>query len=361
LSQAAYSNLKPAWHMDKIADLRAGRMIVPSQVHFIISDLCNHDCHFCAYRMSGGFSTELFADGEVKNPNRVIPTEKCIEILNDMAECGVKAVQFTGGGEPTVHKDHMEIFRHALGLGLECALVTNGALLRPGWKEVLPHFKWVRVSVDAGDAKTYGAVRRISPSVYDRVLRHIEHLSAEIKSVGSDCLLGVGYVVTEENWQTLYEGCSRLRAAGAPYVRLSAMFSEQGSEYYKGNYEDICNEIRRAKQLEDSKFSVVDLFSDRINDLDQGRPDYRTCGYQQFVVYIGGDQNVYRCCTTSYTKHGLVGSLKEQRFSDWLSGDERKKMVDGFNAKSCHHCQFNDKNRAINYMTEEHPTHVNFV
>jgi len=361
VSHAAYSNLKPVWHMDKVADLIGGKMISPLQVHFVISDLCNHDCHFCAYRMSGGFSTELFADGDKKNPVRSIPTAKCMEILDDMAEAGVKAVQFTGGGEPTVHSAHMEVFGHALDLGLECALVTNGAILRPGWREVLPRFKWIRVSVDAGDRETYSAVRNIKPSVYNKVLDNIQVLAAEIESQERDCLLGVGYVVTNENWQTLYDGCSRLRATGAKYVRLSAMFSELGSKYYNGQYEDICHEIRRAKQLEDSRFSVVDLFSDRINDLDQGRPDYGFCGYQQFVVYIGGDQNVYRCCTTSYTKHGLVGSLKEQRFSDWLRGDERKKMVDGFNAKSCHHCQFNEKNRAINYMIEEHPTHVNFV
>src|SRR6185436_8088075 len=116
---AAYSDLKALWHLPEMSALKEGRRFVPPHVQLILSDLCNQDCSFCAYRMSGGFSSEQFAGpaGE-KNPNRKIPTDKAIEILNDCAALGVKAVQFTGGGEPTVHPEHMKLFNHALGLGL---------------------------------------------------------------------------------------------------------------------------------------------------------------------------------------------------------------------------------------------------
>jgi hypothetical protein len=43
---------------------------------------------------------------------------------------GVKAVQITGGGEPTAHPRHADIFRAVLDRGLDLALVTNGVLLR---------------------------------------------------------------------------------------------------------------------------------------------------------------------------------------------------------------------------------------
>lgn len=366
MSSAAYSDLKVIWHEDRINEIREGRQAVPLQAHFIISDLCNHNCHFCAYRMDGGFSTEQFADGLNRNPNRMIPKEKCFEILDDLAELGVKAVQFTGGGEPTVHPDHLEIFEHALNLGLECGLVTNGYILKPGWEVILPRFKWVRVSVDAGTSETYARVRGLPQakrgrSALARTLENISKVADRLDFTYSDCLLGIGYVVTNENFEELPSAVEIFSESGASYVRLSAMFSDQGSEYYNGNYTAIHRLIQHAKEFETDSFSVVDLFGNRIEDLDLGAPDYEFCAYQQLVTYIGGNQKVYRCCTTSYTKHGEIGDLSGQRFKTWFKSRQKEMSIDGFDASSCRTCQFNGKNKAVNYMLDTEPTHVSFV
>jgi MoaA/NifB/PqqE/SkfB family radical SAM enzyme len=360
--EIAYSALKAAWHVDKIAALRRGEQVIPAQVQLIISDLCNQDCHFCAYRMSGGFSTEQFAGehGE-KNPNRTIPTSKCYEILEDCKTLGVQGIQFTGGGEPTVHKDHLAIFSYAQRIGLKTALVTNGNLLREGWDTVLPYMDWVRVSIDAGSAETYAKVRNVKPSIYAHSVHNVGQIAAEIARKSTDCLLGVGYVVTRENYAELARGVAAIRDTGAAYVRISAMFSTAGEDYYSGAYEDILAEIEKAKELETPTFSVVNLFGNRISDLHQHSPDYEFCGYQQFNCYIGGNLKVYRCCTTSYTKHGEVGDLSRQRFADWFYSQTKRNRYELFNARSCHTCQFNDKNRVINYMVSSSPIHAEFV
>jgi sulfatase maturation enzyme AslB (radical SAM superfamily) len=357
----AYSDLKAGWHLDKIAAMRKGLQVVPAQVQLIPSDLCNQDCHFCAYRMSGGFSAEQFAEGGNRNPNRKIPTAKAIEILDDCASLGVKAIQFTGGGEPTVHPDHLLLFEYAQNLGLETSLVTNGVLFRPGWELTLPKMKWVRVSIDAGSAAEYATVRRVKPEFYEVALGHIADLAKQIKLQGTDCYLGVGYVITRENWADAYEGVLRIRATGAANVRLSAMFSTDGAAYYKGVYDEIKSEIERIKTLATPTFAVVDLFGNRISDLVQHSPDYEFCGYQQQNMYIGGNLRVYRCCTTAYTKHGEVGDLTNQRLATWFYSPEKFKAYEGFNAKSCKTCQFNGKNRVINYLVDGSPQHVNFV
>lgn len=365
MSLTAYSDLKAAWHTDRITMLRDGGQIVPAQVQLIISDLCNHDCHFCSYRMSNGFSSEQFgemtAHGLNMNPNRKIATAKAKEILEDCAYLGVDAIQFTGGGEPTVHPDHLEVFAYAQSLGLETSLVTNGCILREGWQAVLPSMAWIRVSVDAGSAEEYARVRRIKPEFFHRALSNIEKLAAEIKAQESPCLLGCGYVVTRENWSDLYEGVRLIRETGAAYVRLSAMFSTEGVEYYAGIYDDIRAEIRRCRELETETFKIVDLFGDRIADLVQHAPDYDVCGYQQFNMYIGGNLKVYRCCTTAYTKHGEVGDLSQQRLSSWFYSQSKKDAYADFSARSCATCQFNGKNRVINYLLADAPVHVNFV
>jgi len=362
MSGGAYSDLKAAWHLDKIAALRSGKQIVPAQVQLILSDLCNQDCHFCAYRSSNGFSIEQFAgvNGE-KNPNRKITTAKAIEILDDCGSLGVKAIQFTGGGEPTVHPDHLLIFEYAQNMGLETSLVTNGVLFREGWQFVLPKMKWVRVSIDAGTAEEYARVRRVKPEFYGVALAHVAQLAGEIRKQGADCLLGVGYVLTRENWADAYEGCRVIRETGAANVRLSAMFSTEGAAYYDGVYDQIREEIERIKSLETVDFKVVDLFGNRIDDLVQHSPDYEFCGYQQFNCYVGGNLKVYRCCTTAYTLHGEVGDLTNQRFASWFYSQAKQEAYASFDARSCSVCQFGLKNKTINYLVQIEPTHINFV
>ena len=357
-----YSSLKAAYHIEKIARLRDGLQIVPSHVQLIISDLCNQNCHFCAYRMDGGFSTEQFGetkDGKlIKNPNRRIPEGKAIEILNDCADVGVKAVQFTGGGEPTAHPHHIDIFRHAKWLGLKTGLVTNGLVMRE--PEVLANMDWVRISLDAGTSETYEKVRESKG--FDKVLANIKTLV----ELDTPCVIGIGFVVTKENWTEIVRACKIAKDLGVSYIRLAAMFSEEGSRYYEGirvipvYWDTIEEAIQDAKDHETASCEIVDLFSHRLRDLDQGSPKHEFCGYQNFTVYIGGDQRIYRCCTTSYTKHGEVGNLTNQTFKEWLTSWEKKELYEKFDARSCHHCQFHSQNSVINYLVNE-PTHVDFV
>jgi MoaA/NifB/PqqE/SkfB family radical SAM enzyme len=312
--------------------------------------------------MSGGFSTEQFADeAGNKNPNRMIPLEKAMEIIAGCESLGVAAIQFTGGGEPTVHRDHLALFSAAQGFGLETSLVTNGVILRDGWEQVYPKMAWVRVSIDASSPDEYAAVRRVSPLMYGKALSNLARMAAEIDKAGSSCLLGAGYVITRENWENMNEGIQAIKATGCRYVRLSAMFSEKGSSYYEGLHDAIRFEIGRAKELEGERFKVVDLFGDRIHDLEQHAPDYEFCGYQQFNMYIGGNLKIYRCCTTAYTKHGEVGDLKDQTLVSWFHSQKKKDSYREFDARSCMTCQFNGKNRVINYLVGEPPLHVEFV
>lgn len=360
-----YSTLKTAWHVDSIEALSLGEQPVPKQVHLILSDLCNQDCHFCAYRMSAGFTSENFGvkmdDGTINhNPNRMIPTAKAKELLADFVSMGVKAVQFTGGGEPTVHPQHIELFSYAQELGLETALVTNGSILRVGWQPIYTKMKWIRVSIDAGSPETYAKVRRVKPEMYEKALNHVADIAQAIKMADSDCVLGCGYVITPENWEEIARGVAGIAVNGAHNVRLTAMFSKDFDKPYEGIDEAIRYAIKRLKTQVNGPFQVIDLFSTRISDLNQHAPDYDTCGYQHFTTYIGADLKVYRCCTTSYTKHGEIGDLSGQSYREWFYSQQKQSAMSNFNARSCSICQFNEQNRVIDYMTAEAPLHVNF-
>ena len=354
----AYTDLKPAWHLDKIKALRDTGQCVPGQVQLVISDLCNHDCPWCAYRAEGYSSNQHFSgpDGE-RNPNRRIPTEKCLEILDDISRLGIRAVQFTGGGEPTVHKDHLRIFDHALSRGLKCALVTNGNTLGDGWEYIYPRFDWIRVSLDAGTSETYAAARRVAASRYRVALDNIAKLSDE------GCKVGVSFIVLKENYIEALRAANAAEAAGAASIRFAALFSPQMAAYYDGWKDAADKAVALAvEHYKDSEtFKVIDMFGQRHGDLVQGRPSGSFCGYQHLNVYIGGDQKVYRCCNTAYNDLGFVGDLTNQSFSEFWASESKAEAYRHFDARSCEHCAFNGKNDLIRYLVDKAPLHVDFI
>ena len=358
---SVYNDLKAAWHIDRVADLRAGKQIAPVELQLILSDLCNHSCSWCAYRSEKGLSSSQFVvyEGGVRNhnPNRMISTDKALEILDDAKTIGIKSVIFTGGGEPTVHPDHLKIFKYALDLGFDCALNTNGNLLRDGWEDVLPYFKYVRFSIDAGNAEEHGRTRDISPNMYPKIIANVMKLAAEVRIQGTDCIVGSGYVVTPDNYLNLVEGVRTIRDTGASYVRLASMQSTDGDEAFTGIRSQVREKINAAKTLETDSFSVVDLFDSRLGR----KPVHSFCGMQQYVIYIGANLKVYRCCYTAYSDLGDIGNLSNQSLFSWFHSREKHDIIESFDAKACSICPLEDKNDAIRYSMNPTPPHVNFV
>jgi MoaA/NifB/PqqE/SkfB family radical SAM enzyme len=351
-----YSALKAAWHTDDIKALREGKPIVPHHVYLVISDLCNQDCHFCTYRSSAGWGSENFgADtgkGFTMNPNRMIPKDKAIEILDDCADLGVKAVQFTGGGEPSVHPHAEEIIRHALDRGLQVGMVTNATRLLSS--RTTERLSWVRVSIDAGNRRSYEAIRK--SKLWDKVLANVEVLARTKGPV-----VGANFVVTKDNYTELSQFCILAKTLGVRYVKIAANLATDGVDYYSDRMlDEIGQHIKTQRRLEDDTFKIVSVFERRLEDLRIGRPAHAFCGQQHFATYIGGDQKVYRCCNTGYTHQGEIGDLRHQRLCDWLK-NEAPAALGLFDARTCTHCQFHERNEAIAYLVQKAPVHVEFV
>lgn len=372
-----YVSNKAAYHRHSLNLLRVGSQPFPVHVQIILSDLCNHSCSFCAYRWDGYTTNELFyvlgQDGEKNhNPNRMLPTAKVLEILDDCVRMGVKAIQYTGGGEPTVHPDHKHIFEETLKRGLEYSLVTNGTRWVSGIEGTLAKATWVRFSLDAGKPSTYAKIRSISPERFYDCLYHVDKLSRKKRDLGTDVYIGVGFVVTKDNWTEVVEAAQLAKQAGANSFRISAVFQPDDGAYFSEFFEQAASLCKEAESLTNDTFKVSNMFGDRLDDLNQTHPEYSTCSIQQFVTYIGGDMNVYRCCNLAYNPRGLIGSLKDQTFYDLWTGKEKQDDFGTFDATGCPRCQFNAKNRAILEMLDhpasdsqvadkQLPAHVNFV
>ena len=333
-----YSPLKAMKYPDRLEAIKKNEVAGPVHVQIILSDLCNQNCHFCAYRDPSYTSSQLFhVDGNY-NPNRKLPFVKAVEILDDCKELGVKAIQLTGGGEPTIHPDFGRVVEEIEKRGFKWGLVTNG--VKP---QDLSSATWVRVSLDAATPETYSMIRSVAPIHFQKACETI----AKWKT-------GVGFVITPENWREVLSATKLAKALGASNIRIGAQFSEQGEDLFSGFRHSVVGLVKEAETLADDGFEVINRFSEKMEDLHLGRPNYKRCGYQHFTTYIGADQNLYRCCIYAYNPRGLIGTIKDKRFKDaWkLAHEDFQK----FNAQCCTRCQFNTINRAINDVLESDPS-----
>ena len=362
-----YSTDKALLHADRLRELKDGRQPNPVHLQLILSDLCNHDCAWCAYRMSGYTSNQLFGitdpDGTYHhNPNRMIPTGKVMEILADFAGMGGKAVQFTGGGEPTVHPDCAPIIHAANAMGLDTSIVTNGQNLNRSVRAALVNSTWVRVSIDAGTVETYAPMRRVKASVWKTVHENVRALVDLRNRTGSKLYIGVSFIVSKENWREILLGAEVAKSLGVDSIRYAAVFNPEGIRYYDGFLDEARSLCKEATKGSTETFKVIDNFGVRSADLDLGNPDYDMCAYQHLTTYIGADLNLYRCCVLAYNERGLVGSLKDQRLPALWRSVHKQADFAALDPKKCERCQFNDRNRQIQKIIEQLPgEHGNFV
>jgi MoaA/NifB/PqqE/SkfB family radical SAM enzyme len=106
-----------------------GFQIAPQLVEISPTGLCNAKCDWCFYK--GTKSKDSIAEGVLE------------EVLREMKKLGVKAVNWTGGGEPTLHEKFDELTDVARDQHLRQGLFTN-ALEIPTYEP--SKFDWIRVS-----------------------------------------------------------------------------------------------------------------------------------------------------------------------------------------------------------------------
>jgi len=349
-----YSPYKIVHRLDKLIELKKGLQPDPVQIHLVPTNRCNQSCNFCAYRLPESACNQNFT------PHDFIPREKLLEIIDSCKNMGVNAIQITGGGEPLIHPNIKEAITKIINADIGLGLVTNGQALDDELIEMLSDISWIRISVDASNRDTYSLIRKVKADNYEKLMSNIGKL---VNKKGTTTL-GIGFVVNRENYREIYDACKMFKEIGVDNFRISASFNPLGIKYFDGIHDDAKKLSERAKaELEDQKFTVFNLFNDRIIDLFHGKQDYDFCPMKELVPYVAADLSVYTCCILSYNENGYIGSIKDRTFEELWHSEEKIQSFKRHNPrKNCQlPCMFEAKNHFINYCIKTDARHVNFI
>jgi len=283
--------------------------------------------------------------------------------LNDFKIMGGKAIELTGGGEPSIYPYFKETFGKIIKYDFDYGLVTNGVVLTEELaKQIAPKMTWARISFDAATEKTYCRLRKAPKEHFRKAIRSLELLKKYAKN--PQFKLGFGFVVSNENYKELLLACDLAKSHGADNIRISIVFIEERLGYFKPETIEEGSQIAgECSAFEDENFKVYNLFDERLKNIEIGRQDYRFCGTKELLCVIGGDCNVYTCCSLAFNKKGLIGNLKEQSFKELWDSEEKRKMFRDFDAsKICSYmCLYETRNKYINSLLKKDPLHVNFI
>jgi MoaA/NifB/PqqE/SkfB family radical SAM enzyme len=351
---SVYSDLKIFQHTDKIADLLEGKRTAPIYIRIKPINRCNQNCYYCAYK------GENVSEDRSFDQTAMIPKEKMRQIIDDISEMGVKAVTFSGGGEPLIYPYIEETLESVKRKGIDYAIITNGQALEGKKAELLADAKWIRVSLESSCADTYAKIRGVH--TFDQVIDNIRNF---VKIKKSTCTVGINCVVTKDNYTEIYDLCRLIAEIGADNIKLAPRCLDGDlREYHKPIEHTVKEQIMRAKaDFENDRFTIIDKYDGDAGLEEHYCKPYHRCRIQEVFTVIGADCKVYFCHQRAYTKGGDIGSLEHQSFKELWYAEETFRKVREFDAcKECNfRCVFDEKNVLLNNLMDIDKNHINFI
>lgn len=233
----------------------------------------------------------------------------------DMRDYGVRAINWTGGGEPTLHPDIDKLVARAHDLGIRQGAFTNGVSVRKRFKA--PHLlDWIRISLT------------------DRYMEALEF--PLVRFYAENTTVGICMNLTEDNVGMVVDMCQQAKAIGAHYfqIRPALQRTYDKQPTFAIPYAELMAEATDSFKVYLSPYKFSDCHSPK---------PYDTCRAGLFVPVIDYFGNVRRCNYHLNDPTTVVGNLKDAPFSQIMA-----QMPEGVAVRS--DCQTCCKNHEINKL-----------
>ncbi len=139
------NNVKLLKHLPMLQQLQQSGRAQPVMIHMAVNGTCSLRCTYCVY---GGRD-----EGESLTP------QQAADCLRQFHDLGTRAVEWTGGGEPTLWKPLRQSMLYAASLDYKQALITNA--MKFDWLgDAFDLLQWMRVSLHGFNEKKAGVVAK---------------------------------------------------------------------------------------------------------------------------------------------------------------------------------------------------------
>lgn len=343
------------YHTDRLDQWLRGENIYPIYMEISPTGSCNHRCAFCGLDFMG-------------YKDRKLDTGLLKERLTEMGQLGLKSVMYGGEGEPLLHKDMEALALHTKTSGIDVALTTNAVPLTLARAEaIIPACEWIKVSLNAGTAKTYATIHKTSENDFERVFSNLAAAQKIRENTRARCALGVQIILLDENRNEVVTLAERVRGLGLDYLVVKPFSQHPQSEkkkYQNISYEENERLAERLHTLNTKNFSVV-FRANAMQKTNKEKKPYRECLALPFWSYIDAGGGVWGCSVFLMDNRFYYGNIAQQSFQEIWEGERRKESLawvkSGLDASGCRvNCRMDEVNLYL-WELQTPPTHVNFI
>lgn len=291
---------------------------VPVNVEIDLSNRCSLGCEWCHFAYT---HTRGPLKGKRPKPAGALPggdlmdTDLAIRIIDELADAGVQSITWTGGGEPTLHPDFDRIALYA-GDRIKQGIYTHGGHI-DGWRAELlkQNMEFVYVSLDAANRDDY--LRDKGVDRFHTVTANI----ARLAKVPGDATIGVGYLVTRDNWRRADIAAGLAKAYGSDYIqfRPTIKYEQTSPDTVTEDVAWLDDAIPFLERLV-ADGSFVELDAERFRMYrDWDGHGYKTCHWSMLQTVITPSGQAWTCVNKREHPAALLGDLSTESFTDLWS------------------------------------------
>lgn len=316
--------------------LHNGGIVIPRFVSQWLTTVCDLKCKYCYFSEENTQNTEL------------VDTNSMYKFIDELVIQGVESLEFSGGGEPTLHKDCFNIAEYAYNSGLKVGLLTNGHSFD---LDKLDCFTYVRVGLDSIDSKGYTDLKGGPEGRFDKTIGLIEDLISKRKQTN----IGVKFMINGLNYDKLNRMVDLAKGLKVDYC------------HFKGTHNDKFGLTNNYS----TKF--IDELDTTLNILKERNPGFVFGSFQKLqattkcfmspihtVITAKGDLLV---CCYAYQDEYVIGNVFKDGFEQVWFSNRHKEIMDKLNIDFCNKvdCRWHKYNQEMLSVIHENKYNLSFI
>jgi MoaA/NifB/PqqE/SkfB family radical SAM enzyme len=304
----------------------------PDWVQIDLTNNCNNNCIGCW--CNSPLLREKRMDAQARE--QALPYLVVKDFIDEIYAMGTRRIIFSGGGEPFMHPQALDVLRYARKKRMVCQLHTNLTLVNETIiKELVGmQLDYLTVSLWAGTARTY---KLTHPNKDEKTFYRIKAnlgLISSLKTKRNAPYIRLHNVITGLNYAEIKEMLSfaqEVRADAVSFAPLDAISGYTDSLLLTAEQrEKLINSAESLKNNNGTMLFDFDEFIRRISCVAASRGDYDKDIINSIPCYAGwlfarlnADGSVNPCLKS----HRIpVGNIYRQRFSQIWNSEKQKEF-----------------------------------
>ena len=309
-----------------------------------ISEWCNLSCGYC-----------FFSETNADKSHTYINTSEFISWLRQARRAGAEALEFSGGGEPTLHPDFNLIFSNAFATGYKLGLITHACNDMP-MEKMSRMFKYVRCGLDAATVETHDLIKRNKRKGYwfHKAIENIKELvRLRDAKAEKDFTVGIKIILNTINYHELQAMIDMADELKVNYIQIKREHSSDHDldedQIYKA--QELLNSYAKARDGDHHPTQIK-------GTMHHARATVK-CFMSPIHTVVTATGKILQCC---FFENRPIGTIF-QPFEEAWGSEQHREVVKMTTVQECDKvdCRWNTWNSKMKEIIDDPLAQVSFI